>query len=164
MASPTGSIANRCADGRNREFGALRSCLLCRSRCWFFTPTFIKANWLFHSARHRVVIWGTAAEEVMRSPPVIVSARMPRAVAMRKAVSNTRAGQAEAETWAASSPATPTTPIMSICKSGTKLGAIGALLFLSIGLLTLQGHCEAAGKRTTGGHLHVCDNVSADRL
>jgi len=95
-----------------------------------------QANWLFHSARHRVVIWGTAAEEVMRSPVIGVGADATR-VAMRKAVSNTVQAKSKRDLGRFESGYANHAHNVYL-QVWYELGAIGALLFLSIGLLTLR--------------------------
>lgn len=95
-----------------------------------------QADWLFHSARHRVVIWGTAAEEVMRSPVIGIGADATR-VAMRKAVSNTVQAKPKRDLGRFESGYANHAHNVYL-QVWYELGAIGALLFLSIGLLTLQ--------------------------
>jgi len=95
-----------------------------------------QADWLFYSARHRVVIWGTAAEEVMRSPVIGIGADATR-VAMRKAVSNPAQAKLKRDLGQFESGYANHTHNVYL-QVWYELGAIGALLFLSIGLLTLR--------------------------
>ncbi len=93
-----------------------------------------KADWLFKSARHRVVIWGTAADEAMRSPIIGVGADATRRAMKKSTQTRARAkkdlGQFESgyanhahnvylQVW-------------------YELGAIGAFLFLAVGLMALR--------------------------
>lgn len=90
------------------------------------------ADWLFKSARHRVVIWGTTAEEVLKSPILGVGAdatrdAMPKVT--KKSLKKRNLGQfksgyanhahnAYLQVW-------------------YELGAVGAALFLALGLLAM---------------------------
>ncbi|KUO56604.1 MAG: hypothetical protein APF80_02690 [Alphaproteobacteria bacterium BRH_c36] len=91
------------------------------------------ADWLFKSARHRVVIWSTTAEEALKSPVLGVGADATRTAmhaAMKRSESEETLGRmmvgyanhahnAYLQVW-------------------YELGAIGAALFLAIGLFALR--------------------------
>ncbi len=95
-----------------------------------------KADWLFKSARHRVVIWGTAAEEVMHAPLIGIGADATRS-AMHKAV--TKARQAERTRDLGQFESGYATHAHNVyLQVWYELGAVGALLFLTIGLFTLR--------------------------
>lgn len=95
-----------------------------------------KADWLFHSARHRVVIWGTAAEEVIHSPLVGIGADATRS-AMRKAVANARKAERTRDLGRFESGYADHAHNVYL-QVWYELGAVGALLLLAIGLFTLR--------------------------
>ncbi|MEQ8822871.1 MAG: O-antigen ligase family protein [Filomicrobium sp.] len=95
-----------------------------------------KADWLFHSARHRVVIWGTAADEAMRSPVVGIGADATRK-AMRMATDREkqeghRRDLGEFQSGYANHAHN------AYLQVWYELGVIGALLFLAMGVATLN--------------------------
>lgn len=95
-----------------------------------------KADWLFHSARHRVVIWGTAADEAMRSPVIGIGADATRK-AMRMATDREKqAGQRRDLGQFKSGYANHAHN--AYLQVWYELGVIGALLFLAIGVATLN--------------------------
>lgn len=95
-----------------------------------------KANWLFYSAQHRVVIWGTAAEEVMRAPIIGIGADATRS-AMKKAVSEAKAAE-QARDFGKFDSGYANHAHNVYLQVWYELGAVGALLLLAVGLFVLR--------------------------
>lgn len=92
-----------------------------------------KADWLFKSARHRVVIWGTAAEEAMRSPIVGVGAD-----ATRKAMKKSTAKRVLKRDLGQFDSGFANHAHNVYLQVWYELGAIGAALFLIVGLMAIK--------------------------
>lgn len=96
-----------------------------------------KAEWLFRSARHRVVIWGTTAEEVLRTPILGVGADATRK-AMRIAVKRSAADPSLKRDLGQFKSGYANHAHNVYLQVWYELGAIGALLFLGIGVTALN--------------------------
>lgn len=95
-----------------------------------------KADWLFRSARHRVVIWGTTAEEVLHAPVIGVGADATRN-AMRIAIKRAEKAKLKRDLGQFESGYANHAHNVYL-QVWYELGAIGALLFLAIGLTALN--------------------------
>ncbi|MDX2287203.1 MAG: O-antigen ligase family protein [Hyphomicrobiaceae bacterium] len=93
-----------------------------------------EASWLFRSAQHRVVIWGQAASEVLKSPLVGVGADATRK-AMREVVAAEPSRRDELAGFESGYADHAHNVYLQVWY---ELGAIGAALFLAMGLLALQ--------------------------
>jgi len=91
------------------------------------------ADWLFKSARHRVLIWSTTAEETLKSPILGVGADATR-TAMHAAMKKGR-GHQEIGHGMASYANHPHNAYLQVWY---ELGVIGATLFLAIGWFALR--------------------------
>ncbi|MCH9809481.1 MAG: O-antigen ligase family protein [Alphaproteobacteria bacterium] len=96
-----------------------------------------KADWLFKSARHRVVIWGTAAEEVMTSPLIGVGADATKK-AMKKSAPERRRNRHKKRDLGQFESGYANHAHNVYLQVWYELGALGALLFLAIGLMALR--------------------------
>lgn len=92
-----------------------------------------KADWLFRSARHRVVIWATTADQVYHTPILGVGADATRE-AMRRATSTPQRRQDFGEFKSGFANHAHN----AYLQVWYELGAIGAALFLVIGLSAMR--------------------------
>jgi len=99
------------------------------------------ADWLFKSARHRVVIWSTTAEESLKSPVLGVGADATR-VAMHDAMKRSKRD----ETLGRMMVGYANHAHNAYLQVWYELGAVGAALFLMIGLYAMRviGRLETA--------------------
>lgn len=98
-----------------------------------FQANFQNSDLLFKSARHRIVIWGTTAEEVLRAPVLGVGAD-----ATRKAMHKATAGSGRKRDLGPFASGFANHAHNAYLQVWYELGAIGAALFLAIGLLTMK--------------------------
>ncbi len=91
------------------------------------------ADWLFRTARHRVVIWGTTAGEILESPIIGVGADATP-VAMKEATLDQKLSDSIAEFGSGYAPHAHNVYL----QVWYELGAIGALLFAAVGVLALR--------------------------
>ncbi|MDX2259337.1 MAG: O-antigen ligase family protein [Hyphomicrobiaceae bacterium] len=91
-----------------------------------------EAPWLFHSAKHRVVIWGFAAEEIMEAPLIGVGAD-----ATRKAMKVAATEEGEREDLGYFKSAYADHAHNVYLQVWYELGVVGAGLFLVAGLAVL---------------------------
>ncbi len=98
-----------------------------------FQANFHNSDLLFKSARHRIVIWGTTAEEVLRSPILGVGAD-----ATRKAMHKATAKSGRKRDLGQFKSGFANHAHNAYLQVWYELGVVGAALFLAIGLLAMR--------------------------